>query len=286
MAKTVKKRHELRQYVARARRAGKSIGLVPTMGALHEGHLSLVRRSVRENDRTVVSIFVNPTQFAPGEDLTRYPRQLARDTAACAAARVNVVFAPAVEEIYPEGFSTFVEVERLTGVLCGRSRPAHFRGVTTVCAKLFGMVQPDRAYFGRKDYQQLVVIRRMVADLNMTVDIVACSTVREADGLAMSSRNRYLDAEGRSNAPVLYRSLLEAKQLIEKEGVTDVRDITRAMRKTIRAATAKIDYLSVVHPDTLKPLKTVEADAVIALAVFFGKARLIDNITVKAKGGS
>ena len=284
MTKTVKTCRELRRYVRRVKRAGRTIGLVPTMGALHKGHLSLVRRSVAENDRTIVSIFVNPTQFAPGEDLTKYPRPLARDVAACRGEKVDVVFAPTAEEIYPEGFTTTVQVEGLSRVLCGRSRPTHFRGVTTVCAKLFGLCEPDRAYFGEKDYQQLVIIRRMVADLNMTLQVVACPEVREPDGLAMSSRNKYLTAEERRQAPALYRSLMEAKRLVEEKGLCNVRDITRAVRKVVRTASAaKIDYVSVVHPETLEALDTIEDEAVVAVAVYLGKARLIDNMKVRPK---
>ena len=284
MTKSVTTCAGLKRYLRRARRPGRTIGLVPTMGALHEGHLSLVRRSVAENDRTIVSIFVNPTQFSPGEDLARYPRPLARDLAACRRARVNVVFIPTPEEMYPQGFTTHLEVDRLSKLLCGRSRPAHFRGVTTVCTKLFGLCEPDRAYFGEKDYQQLVIIRRMVADLDMNVEIVACPEVREPDGLAMSSRNRYLTAEERREAPALYRSLVEAKRLVEEEGTTAVRDVTRAVRKLIRTAQgARIDYVSVVHPDTLEAIDVITGEAVVAVAVYLGKARLIDNMKVKAR---
>ena len=255
------------------------------MGALHDGHLSLVRRSVAENDRTVVSIFVNPTQFAPGEDLRRYPRPLAADVAACRREKVNIVFRPTPAEMYPDGFTTHVEVEALSKVLCGRSRPTHFRGVTTVCAKLFALCEPDRAYFGEKDYQQLVIVRRMTADLSMNVRIVACAEVRESDGLAMSSRNRYLTAEERTRAPALHRSLVEAKRLVEKQDVTRVRDVTRAVRKIIRTAHgAQIDYVSVVHPDTLEALDVIKHDAVVAVAVYLGKTRLIDNMKVATPG--
>jgi pantoate--beta-alanine ligase len=256
------------------------------MGALHEGHASLIRRSVGENDVTVVSIFVNPTQFGPREDLRKYPRTLPPDFRLARAAGADVVFAPSVREVYPEGFSTCVEVEKLTAGLCGASRPGHFRGVTTVCAKLFGMVAPDRAYFGEKDYQQLVVVRRMVADLNMNLDVVACAIVREPDGLAMSSRNAYLLAGARKQALVLRRSLLAAKQLAEKSGVRSVSRITAVLRRIIKAAPmARIDYVAVIHPDTLAPLKTVTGDAVVALAVFIHKTRLIDNIRIRTTGG-
>ena len=276
----------LRAFLARRKSRNESVGLVPTMGALHEGHASLIRRSVGENDVTVVSIFVNPMQFGPREDLRKYPRTLARDVRLARAAGADVVFAPSVREVYPEGFSTCVEVEKLTAGLCGASRPGHFRGVTTVCAKLFGMVAPDRAYFGEKDYQQLVVVRRMVADLNMNIDVVGCPIVREPDGLAMSSRNAYLPAGARKQALVLRRSLLAAKQLAEKSGVRSVSRITAVLRRIIKAAPlARIDYVAVIHPDTLAPLKTVTGDAVVALAVFIHKTRLIDNIRIRTTGG-
>jgi pantoate--beta-alanine ligase len=276
---------ELRGFVTKAGREGKTVGLVPTMGALHAGHESLIRRSVAENDRTIVSIFVNPTQFGPGEDFGKYPRRLADDAKLCEEAKASAVFAPTPDEIYPAGFRTWVEVEGLTDRLCGASRPGHFRGVTTVCAKLFGMVGPDRAYFGEKDYQQLAVIRRMVADLDMNLEIVGCPTMRDADGLALSSRNKYLDAGKRKQALVLHRSLVEAKRLVEKTGVRRAIDVTRAMRKVIGAASAaKIDYIAVVHPDTLEPLDRIEGEAVAMLAVFINRVRLIDNMRIKAKG--
>jgi pantoate--beta-alanine ligase len=275
----------LKAYLARRKSRGETVGLVPTMGALHAGHASLIRRSVCENDVTIVSIFVNPTQFGPREDFRRYPKTLAPDCRVARAAGADLVFAPSASEVYPDGFSTHVEVEKLTSGLCGASRPGHFRGVTTVCAKLFGMVAPDRAYFGEKDYQQLVVIRRMVADLNMDLKVVACPTVREPDGLAMSSRNAFLDPAGRKQALVLRRSLLAAKRLVEKSGVRSVRRITAAMRRIIRTAPlARIDYVAVVHPETLRSLKTVTVEAVAALAVFIHHTRLIDNIRIRAKG--
>jgi len=275
----------LKAFLPRRKSRGGSVGLVPTMGALHAGHASLIRRSARENDITVVSIFVNPTQFGPREDVRRYPRTLARDIRIAREAGADVVFAPSVREVYPDGFSTYVTVGRLTAGLCGASRPTHFRGVATVCAKLFGMVAPHRAYFGEKDYQQLVVVRRMVADLNMNLEVVSCPTVREPDGLAMSSRNAYLDADARKQALVLRRSLLAAKALVERSGVRNVARVAAAMRRIIRTAPlARIDYVAVVHPETLEPLKTVAADAVAAVAVNIADTRLIDNIRIRAKG--
>jgi pantoate--beta-alanine ligase len=275
----------LRAYLSRRKSKGASVGLVPTMGALHAGHASLIRRSARENDVTVVSIFVNPTQFGPREDFRKYPRALAHDFRVARAAGADVVFAPSVREVYPDGFSTFVEVRDLTSGLCGASRPGHFRGVTTVCARLFGIVAPTRAYFGEKDYQQLVVIRRMVADLNMNLAVIGCPIVRESDGLALSSRNAYLDADSRKQALVLRRSLLAARELVRKSGVSSVSRIVAAVRRIIESVPlARIDYVAVVHPDTLEPLRTVTAEAVIAVAVFFGNTRLIDNIRVREKG--
>ncbi len=276
---------ELRRRVRRWRKSGLSIGLVPTMGALHEGHASLIRRSAAECDRTIVSIFINPKQFGPREDLAKYPRQLAFDMRLCAEAGADVVFAPTADEVYPCGFSTYVEVEGLTRGLCGASRPGHFRGVATVCAKLFGMAQPDRAYFGLKDYQQLQVIKRMVRDLNMPVTIVDCPTVRLSDGLAMSSRNKYLTGYERKQATVLYRALVEARRLVQSEGVRNSCAIVRAMKRIISEAPAsRVDYIEIVHPETLEPLRLVTGDAQIALAVFIGKTRLIDNMRVVATG--
>jgi len=284
MTRVIRTAAGLTRYVTGQKRAARSIGLVPTMGALHEGHLSLIRRSVKENDRTVVSVFINPTQFGPGEDLKKYPRPFARDREACQAAGVDVVFAPGVDEMYPEGTTTTVDVGKLGTVLCGRSRPGHFRGVTTVCAKLFGLARPDRAYFGEKDYQQLVIIRKMVAELNMPVRIVGCPLVRDADGVALSSRNRYLSADARGQAAVLHRSLLAAKCMVAREGVTDAAAVVRAMRRVIRAApAAKIDYIAVVDPQSLEPVRSVRREVRIAVAVFIDGTRLIDNMKVKPR---
>ena len=278
---------ELRARLREARRAAKSIGLVPTMGALHEGHRSLIRRSVDENALTAVSVFVNPTQFAPGEDIEKYPRPLADDLNACEDEGADVVFAPTPEEMYPEGFGTFVEVEGLGKVLCGRARPTHFRGVTTVCAKLFGMTGADRAYFGEKDYQQLVIIRRMVADLDMPVGIVGCPIIREESGLALSSRNAYLSEAERAEALVLHRSLLEAKRLAGEAGVTRAAELTRAMRDVIaKAPQAEIDYVEVVDPETLAPVDVLTAEARAMVAVRIGTTRLIDNLKITPKGAT
>jgi len=264
------------------RASGKSIGFVPTMGYFHEGHLSLMRRAREENDIVVVSIFVNPLQFGPGEDFERYPRDEERDLRLAGDVGVDYAFIPAVEDFYPEDFSTYVEVTGITDGLCGRHRPGHFRGVTTVVAKLFNVVQPTRAYFGKKDYQQLKVIERMVRDLNMPIEIVPCPTVREPDGLAMSSRNEYLSQQERESALSLYRSLKLAEQMV-KSGERNPETLIRAMRDLIESQphVRKIDYIEVVDPETLEPLEEIKGRALIALAVWVGRARLIDNLEVE-----
>ena len=272
---------EVRRLLEPARRAGKSIGLVPTMGYLHEGHLSLIEKARAENDRVVVSIFVNPTQFGPGEDSQRYPRDLPRDLDLCAKAGVGLVFTPEPSEMYPAGFQTRVEVESLSQGLCGGSRPGHFRGVATVVAKLFAIVQPDRAYFGEKDAQQLRVIKRMTMDLSLPVRIVPVPTLRESDGLAMSSRNVYLGAEERRAALVLYRALMLARDLTAA-GMRQAAEIKRRMFSLIKAEPmARLDYLAIVDSDTLAPVEELQKPVLIALAVYIGKTRLIDNITVQ-----
>jgi len=253
-------------------------GFVPTMGYLHEGHLSLVRRARAENDHVAVSIFVNPTQFGPHEDYSRYPRDLERDLRLLEPLGVDLVFAPSVEEMYPPGFQTWVIVEEVSRPLEGAARPGHFRGVATVVTKLFNIVQPDRAYFGQKDAQQAVVIRRMVQDLNIPVEIVVCPTVREPDGLAMSSRNTYLNPEERRAATVLFRALQAAKARYE-QGERDAERLREAMREVIQAEPlARLDYVSVADPETLQELDRVEDRALLSLAVYIGKTRLIDNI--------
>jgi pantoate--beta-alanine ligase len=256
------------------------VGLVPTMGYLHEGHLSLVRAARRENASVVVSIFVNPTQFAPNEDLARYPRDEERDLAMLEREGVDGVFAPGVGEMYAQGFNTYVTVEGLTGRLEGASRPTHFRGVTTVVLKLFNIVQPDRAYFGQKDAQQLAVIRRMTRDLDLPVRIVGMPIVREPDGLAMSSRNAYLTPEQRTAATVLCRALAAAEGLFE-DGVRDAAQIRRRVEGVIaEEPLAEVDYVSVADAETLEELPTFDAPALISLAVRFGQTRLIDNVVL------
>jgi pantoate--beta-alanine ligase len=254
-----------------------SLGLVPTMGALHEGHIALVRRARAENERVGVSIFVNPTQFAANEDLARYPRDLPRDLRLLEEAGVDAILAPQPAEIYPPGFSTWVNVEGVTEVLEGARRPGHFRGVATVVCKLFGIFQPTRAYFGQKDAQQCVVVRRMARDLNLPLDVVICPTERADDGLALSSRNVYLSPEQRAAAPVLSRALREAERRFAA-GERDAGALRAAMQQLIAAEPlARVDYVSVADADTLAELEQIDGPALASLAVYFGATRLIDN---------
>ncbi|MGB9620476.1 MAG: pantoate--beta-alanine ligase, partial [Armatimonadota bacterium] len=259
---------DVRQAISAAREGGWKVGLVPTMGALHEGHMALVRRARAECGFVVVSIFVNPTQFGPSEDYDRYPRALHEDARKCEAAGVDLVFAPSVAEMYPEAFDTWVEVRgHLTETLEGEARPGHFRGVTTVCAKLFNIVQPDCAYFGTKDYQQLKVIQKMVLDLNLPLEIVPCETVREPDGLAMSSRNAYLSPEERQAALVLNRALDQARATFNS-GERRASVVQEAAQRLIEAEPlARIDYVAVRDADTLEPLERIDRPAVLLLAV-------------------
>ncbi|MDD5247210.1 MAG: pantoate--beta-alanine ligase [Candidatus Omnitrophica bacterium] len=261
-----------------ARRAGRRIGFVPTMGALHQGHLSLIRAARRENDLVVVSIFVNPLQFGPKEDFKKYPRAFSRDKRLCRDEKVDFVFSPPADEIYPEDFKTAVLVKGLSDLLCGSSRPGHFQGVATVVSKLFNIVSADTAYFGQKDAQQTVIIRQMVRDLNIPVKIRVMPIVREKDGLAMSSRNIYLSSRERQDARVLPEALKLAKVLMQS-GQQDSRVLINRMRKLIlRKKNAKIDYIAVVDGKTLRPLKKVSSGCLILAAVFFGRTRLIDNL--------
>jgi pantoate--beta-alanine ligase len=287
--------HVVQKMIASVRKQGKLVGVVPTMGALHEGHLALVRRAKCDTDFVVVTIFVNPTQFAPHEDFDKYPRTLERDLEQLHALDVDMVFTPTKETMYPAGFDTHVEVVALAKRLEGVSRPAHYRGVTTVVMKLLNITQADIAFFGQKDYQQYCVIRKMATDLNMPVKITVCPTVREPDGLALSSRNRYLSPDERTQALVLSQSLALAQQLID-DGVTDVQEICRKMREMIETSPlAKIDYIAIADPETLNELSMIPATpksclagvpvcathdsarAVVLLAVHFGSTRLIDN---------
>ena len=275
----------VRKIVGAWRGDGLRVGFVPTMGALHEGHLSLVRKAIRNSDRTVVSIFLNPLQFGPEEDLESYPRDLQRDTEKLDAEGVHCVFAPGPGEIYTPGHCTSVHVSGLTETLCGRYRKGHFDGVTTVCAILFGIVRPDVAVFGRKDAQQLAVVRRMVSDLRLGVEILAGDIVREEDGLAMSSRNAYLSDAERSQAPVIHRALLLAESMVRR-GETSRDRILGSVREMIeRAPLAEVQYLELVDPLTLEPAGSEDPHGLLAVAVYFGNTRLIDNI-VLGTGGS
>jgi len=256
------------------------------MGFLHAGHLSLVERARRENDRVAASLFVNPKQFGPSEDLARYPRDLARDMRLLEEGGCDLLFAPDALEMYPAGFETAVDAGSVSAPLEGARRPGHFRGVATVVLKLFGILQPDRAYFGQKDAQQLAVMRKMTRDLDVPVEIVACPTVREADGLAMSSRNVYLDPDDRRAAPVLYRALSAARDRWTA-GERDAEALRQAMRAVLEAEPrARADYVSVADPETCRELDRVEGPALLSLAAFVGKARLIDNIVVGPESGS
>lgn len=271
----------VRQQVQHWKRSGFTIGFVPTMGYLHEGHKSLIDAAERENDRVVVSIFVNPMQFGPNEDLESYPRDLEKDAKLCAEAGVDLIFHPQPEEMYEPGFCSYVDMNGLTTQLCGKSRPVHFRGVQTVVLKLFHIVTPDRAYFGQKDAQQLAVIRRMVRDLNVGTKIVGCPIVRESDGLAKSSRNTYLNEQERQAALVLSRSLAVGKALIEA-GETDAQAVREAIAQEIeKEPMAKIDYADVVDFETITPIEKIRGSVLVAIAVWIGKTRLIDNFIVE-----
>lgn len=268
---------EVRAKVKEWRAEGLSVGLVPTMGYLHEGHKSLIDRAVKENDRVVVSVFVNPMQFGPTEDLASYPRDLNRDGALCEAAGADLIFNPEPENMYSHDFSSFIDMDTLTKGLCGKSRPIHFRGVCTVVGKLFNIVQPDKAYFGQKDAQQLAVIRHMVNDLNFNLEIVGCPIIREEDGLAKSSRNTYLSPEERQAALILSRSLEKGRELIEA-GERDAEVIKQAVRELIETEPlARIDYVELADWNTLEPVEHIEGPVLNAIAVYIGKTRLIDN---------
>jgi len=263
------------------KKKGEKIGFVPTMGFLHEGHLSLVRKARSIADKVVVSIFVNPIQFGPAEDFSKYPRDLERDLKLLEKEGVDVVFTPSAEEMYPPGFQTFVEVTEITKGLCGAFRPGHFKGVTTVVLKLFNIVKPDFAIFGEKDYQQLQVIKRMVKDLNLDVEVIGAPTVREPDGLAMSSRNTYLSEEERKSAISLFRALQLAQKLV-KEGTKSTSLLKEKLKEFIeRHPFTKVQYIEFVDPESLEPVEVVEKPTLCALAVFVGSARLIDNAIIK-----
>ena len=271
---------EIQACVAACRQKGMSVGFVPTMGAFHLGHLSLMNQARRENDAVIVSIFVNPLQFSAGEDYDRYPRRLQQDQKMAESECVDVLFAPSVAEMYPKGFDTHVDQTDLPAKLCGAFRPGHFRGVMTIVCKLFNIVQPDTAYFGQKDYQQYLIIRRMATDLNLGVRVRLMPTVREEDGLAMSSRNVYLGPKQRKDAACLYRALKRAEDMVVN-GESSAARVTTEMKRIIgRVKGTRIEYIAIVNSDTLEPVKEIKGKTLVALAVRVGKARLIDNIIV------
>ena len=282
--KIVKTVAEVREAVASWRKEGLTVGLVPTMGFLHQGHQSLIKKSVEDNDRTVVSVVVNPTQFGPNEDLESYPRDLQHDAALCEETGADLIFHPEPAEMYPDGFVSFVDMNGLTNHLCGLSRPVHFRGVCTVVSKLFHIVTPDRAYFGQKDAQQLAVIKRMVKDLNMPLTIVGCPIVREADGLAMSSRNTYMNEEERKAALVLSQAVRLGEQLV-LDGERDAAVVTGAMRALIESEPmARIDYVELVDGLTMESIPVIKGEILCAIAVWINeKVRLIDNFMTEVE---
>jgi len=276
-------KNEIKLQIKKWKEQGLSIGFVPTMGFLHEGHLSLITHSVADNARTVVSIFVNPTQFGPDEDFDSYPRDLDRDAILCENAGADVIFHPEADNMYGENFSTYVDIHNLGDELCGKSRPTHFKGVCTVVSKLLNIVTPDSAYFGQKDAQQLAVIRRMVRDLDMNVRIIGCPIIREADGLAKSSRNTYLNTQERQAALVLHQALLLGQQLIQ-DGERSTARLIQAMTEKVQAEPlARIDYIEIVDGDELKKTDRVSGQILAAMAVYIGKTRLIDNFTMSVQ---
>ena len=280
MIKVVHTISEVRQIVSQWKKEGNTIGFVPTMGYLHEGHQSLIRKSVEENDKTVVSIFVNPMQFGPAEDLDSYPRDLDADTKLCESTGAALIFNPEPEEMYKDGFCSFVDMTGPTKELCGKSRPIHFRGVCTVVNKLFNIVGPDKAYFGQKDAQQLAVIKRMVLALNIPIEIVGCPIIREEDGLAKSSRNTYLNEQERRSALILSKTIFMGEKMV-REGQRDVKTLVDAMKKNIETEPlAKIDYVEVVDFTNIQKIDKISGSVLVAMAVYIGKTRLIDNFII------
>jgi pantoate--beta-alanine ligase len=271
---------EIRAFVEAAKGRGEKVGFVPTMGAFHLGHLSLMRQAKKATDVVIVSIFVNPLQFAAGEDYDRYPRQMAKDLRMAESEKVDALFAPSVAEMYPKGFATYVDQNDMPAKLCGQFRPDHFRGVMSVVSKLFSIVKPDAAFFGQKDYQQYLIIRRMATDLNLDVDVRVLPTVREEDGLAMSSRNVYLGPKQRKDATCLHRALQRAEEMIGAGESSAVKVASEMKRVIHRVKGARVDYIAIVNSDTLEPVKEIKGKTLIAAAVRIGKARLIDNIIV------
>lgn len=272
--------NEVRAQVKAWKREGLIVGFVPTMGYLHEGHASLMKRARLDCDKVVASIFVNPMQFGANEDLDSYPRDLEADAKLCESIGVDLIFHPEVEEMYADGFCSFVDMNGLTKELCGKSRPIHFRGVCTVVSKLFHIVTPDKAFFGQKDAQQLAVIRRMVKDLNMDIEVVGCPIVREEDGLAKSSRNTYLNEEERNAALILSKTIRLGEKLV-KDGTRDAKELVAAMKENLeKEPLAKIDYVEAVSMDTIEKIDKIEGNVLVAMAVYIGKTRLIDNFIV------
>jgi pantoate--beta-alanine ligase len=285
VTRVISDRHEIRDFVRMLKKNHISLGFVPTMGALHEGHRSLMRRSFKDNDRTIVSVYVNPLQFGPSEDFERYPRDLEKDVAQCRAEKVDVVFAPTVAQMNPPGRTTSITVAGVSEDYEGAERPGHFSGVATIVATLFGVVQPDRAYFGQKDYQQTVVVRRMVQDLAMPVDVVVCPIVRDPDGLALSSRNVYLSADDRKEALRLPAALVKAEHAV-LGGETSCEKLKEMMEAAMRSKRADvgIDYADVVHPETMVPLGEITGHAVLLAVLRVGRTRLLDNRVVAPPG--
>lgn len=282
----IKKIKECKNIIGGLKKTGQTTGLVPTMGCLHRGHLSLVKAAKQDCDKVFMTIFVNPTQFGADEDLEKYPRDLERDAALAESSGVDYIFAPEATEIYRKDNKTFVEVEGLDAPMCGRKRPGHFRGVATIVLKLFNIIPADNAYFGEKDYQQLAIIKKMVSDLDLDIKIMACPTIREKDGLALSSRNKYLLKEERENAPVIYEALKKAKKMIE-DGEEDLKLIAKQAIYKIRQTphVKKIDYFDIRNAETLEEIntRTTNTDIIIAAAAWFGETRLIDNMVIKEK---
>ena len=278
--KVIRQISEMQNFSNVCRRKNQKIGFIPTMGFLHEGHLSLIRLIRSQCDVLVVSIFVNPAQFGPTEDLEKYPRDFDRDEALCREEEVDVIFYPTAQQMYPSPYLSYVTVENLDKIMCGKSRPAHFRGVVTIVSKLFNIVKPHFAIFGEKDFQQAVIIKQMTKDLNFEVDILTGPIVRENDGLALSSRNKYLSKQERLNATILFKSLQGARDLFKK-GVKDSEEIIEKVHQSIQTVSgAKIDYISLVNPKTLQPVQQVHENDRLALAVYIGKTRLIDNVAM------
>ena len=278
----IKSVSEMQSYADSLRAEGTTIGFVPTMGALHEGHLSLIRKSIEKTDKTILSIFVNPAQFSPSEDFGKYPRDFVRDEKLAEDLGVDIIFYPTEEAIYPDGYDTYIIVDGLSAQLEGKSRPSHFKGVTTVVNKLFNIVKPHFAFFGQKDAQQALIIKRMITDLNLDIVIVVCPTIREADGLAMSSRNSYLSPDSRKQAALIHRALKEA-EFLHLNGEQSSEILIQKIMETLNSASlVKIDYLSIVNLETLLPVESTKEGALVAVAVFFDKTRLIDNILLTA----